>query len=86
MAELEVPLTFKWNRGRNMSIGMSFYPQAVVLKGKVYVGGGSAINNAQNTIVMCYDIERNQWTILPEYNSIYFAMTTINKELVLIGG
>ena len=70
-----------------MSIGMSFYPQAVVLKGKVYVGGGSAINNNQNTIVMCYDIEHNQWTILPEYNCIlYFAMTAINEELVLVGG
>ena len=69
-----------------MSIGMSFYPQAVVLKGRVYVGGGSAINNAQNSIVMCYNIERNQWTILPEYHLVYFAMTAINEELVLVGG
>ena len=69
-----------------MSIGMSFYPQAVVLKGKVYIGGGSAINNTQNSIVMCYNIERNHWTILPEYHYIYFAMTAINEELVLVGG
>ena len=69
-----------------MSIGMSFYPQAVVLKGTVYVGGGSAVNKENSMLVMCYDIERNQWTLLPRYTRMYFAMTAIEDELLLVGG
>lgn len=71
-----------------MITGMSFYPQAVVLKGKVYIGGGIADDADQNacTAVTCYDIERNQWTALPQYSEGFFAMTTINEKLVLIGG
>ena len=69
-----------------MSTGMSYYPQAVVLKGRVYFGGGDTMDMDQNTNVTCYDIERNQWTALPRYNHVYYAMTVINEELVLVGG
>ena len=69
-----------------MNIGMSFYPQAVVLKGRVYVGGGNVLIRGQSTIVTCYDIEHNQWTALTRYHSRYYAMTAVNEELVLIGG
>ena len=84
-AELQVPLTFHWFRGRNMSIGMSSYPQAVVLKGIVYVGGGSAASMDGNTIVMCYHIEHSQWSAI-RYQTMYFAMTSIEEELVVVGG
>ena len=33
-----------------MNVGMSFYPQAVVLEGKVYVGGGSAVNKEDDML------------------------------------
>ena len=70
-----------------MRIGMSFYPQAVVLEGRVYVGGGSATSTNDSTIVMYYDIERDQWTALPQYNYMYYAMTVVKEEfLVLVGG
>lgn len=85
-AEVELPLIFQWKRGRNMSAGMSFYPQAIVLERRVYVGGGSAVNKEDNTLVMCYDIERNQWNSLPRYTRMYFAMTAIEGELLLVGG
>ena len=69
-----------------MSIGMSFYPQAVVLKGRVYVGGGSALIKEDNTLVMCYDTERNQWNSLPRYTTMYFAMTALDGKLLVVGG
>lgn len=70
-----------------MATGMSFYPQAVVLKGRVYVGGGDIVlDRADNTIVDYYDIERNQWAVLPHYHYMFFAMAAVNEELVLIGG
>ena len=81
---LEVPLTLQWKRGRKMITGMTFYPQAVVLKGRVYIGGGST--NDQDAVVTYYDIERNQWSALPLYSERFFAMTMIREELVLIGG
>ena len=66
--------------------GMTFYPQAVVLNGKVYLGGGRADDMDLSTVVTCYDIERNQWSALPRYVYEFFAMATINSELMLIGG
>ena len=55
--------------------GMNFYPQAVVLKGKVYVGGGNTSESDvnQNTVVSCYDIERDQWSAMPRYFDMFFA-------------
>lgn len=71
-----------------MITGMTFYPQAVIFKGKIYVGGGStsAENIDQYAVVTCYDAELNQWTALPGYSYVFFAMTMINEQLVLIGG
>ena len=71
-----------------MSIGMSFYPQVVVLKGKVYVGGGSAVSKDDNTVIMCYDIEYNKWTALSQYYnaSLYFAMAARTEDIFLVGG
>ena len=68
---------------------MSFYPQAVVLKGKVYFGGGRAPfgHLLQSAVVIVYDPEKDQWTSLPKYHShAYFALTVVKEQLVLVGG
>ena len=67
---------------------MSFYPQTVVLKGRVYFGGGSSPFSylVHNTVVIVYDPERSQWTPLPQYRYAYFTMTVIKEQLVLVGG
>ena len=36
-----------WRRGKDMPFGMDYYPQAVALNGKVYVGGGDALSVAE---------------------------------------
>ena len=70
-----------------MSVIIGSYPQAVVLNGKVYIGGGRATSMSESTVVICYDIEHNQWTALPPFSYMYFAMAVINKNsLVLVGG
>ena len=85
--ELEVPLKLQWKHGEIMATGMSFYPQAIVLKGRVYVGGGDVVLDMnKNDTVAYYDIEHNQWAALPHYRYVFFAMAAINEELVLIGG
>ena len=63
--------------------------QSVVVEETVYVGGGfvgygSAYDN--NYIVMTYDISTGKWATLPPYSAYDFAMTSINNQLVLVGG
>ena len=82
-ADLEVPLKLRWRQGRDMGIGMNFYPHAVVLRGRVYVGGGNSI---QNTVVAVYDPQRNTWSHLPQHNYAFFAMAIVNEKLMLLGG
>lgn len=72
-----------------MNVIISSYPQAVVLNGRVYIGGGRATSYSmsESTVMICYDIEHNQWTALPPFAYMYFAMAEINKNsLVLVGG
>ena len=66
---------------------MSHYVQSVVVQGRVYVGGGEALDdNIDSYIVMEYDIGSGNWTKLPLYEVYYFALTVINNQLVLVGG
>ena len=59
--------------------------QAVVMQGKVYVGGGYTRNDNKNK-VMVYDIHSGKWATLPPYQTHYFGMTVIDNQLVLVGG
>ena len=53
----------------------------------MYVGGGYAgFGSANDYIVMTYDISTGKWTTLPPYRAQDFAMTSINNQLVLVGG
>ena len=82
---LKFPLQLSWRRGPDMPFGMSDYIQAVVVEGTVHVGGGGA-DKDNNYIVMTYDISTGKWATLPPYRASRFAMTSINNQLVLVGG
>ena len=83
----KLPLQLSWRCGPDMPFGMSNYVQSVVVKRTVYFGGGHAgIGSDNNHIVMTYDISTCKWARLPTYKASYFAMTTINYQLVLVGG
>ena len=69
-----------------MPFGMFCYPEVVTLKESVYVGGGNSISGREDQMVMVYDISRDQWNILPQYQFCRFAMTTLNNQLLVIGG
>ena len=60
--------------------------QSVVVEGKVYVGGGNSDSNKNKQLVMEYDIPSGKWTKLPPYKAHKFAMTSINGQLLLVGG
>ena len=62
---------------------MDYYPEAIVVEGKVYVGGGSS---ESSETVMVYSIEGDEWSLLPPYQFFWFGMTVVNNRLVLVGG
>ena len=78
-------MELEWKRVENMPYSMTYYPEAVVIEGKVYVGGGS-ISGSSAEIVTVYDVEKDEWSLLPPYQYYWFGMTTINSQLVLVGG
>ena len=80
------PLQLDWRRGPDMPFSMSNYIQSVEVDGTVYVGGGYATKNKDEYTVMAYDMQSYQWHTLPPYSARWFAMTTINNKLILVGG
>ncbi len=69
-----------------MPVAMSDYIQSVQINDTVYVGGGLTDRNGDAYIVMAYNTQSCQWHTLPPYNTMGFAMTTINNKLVVVGG
>ena len=69
-----------------MPFAMGSYPPAVVIKGKMYVGGGWAPSDEHKRTVMEYDPYRDEWATLPQYNHIHFGIAVWNDHLVLVGG
>ena len=68
------------------SVGMHGYPQAVVFKGKVYIGGGLSSPIDRERFVMVYDPQRKSFYPLPPYTYWFFSMTVVNNQLVMVGG
>ncbi len=67
-----------------MPVVMSDYIQSVEINDTVYVGGGET--GRLSYIVMAYNTQSYQWHTLPPYSTRFFAMTTINNKLVVVGG
>ena len=86
MQDMKFPLFLNWQRVSDMPFEMSQYPQAVVISGRLYVGGRLARPNRNKRTVAIYDPQHDTWTTLPQYNSTYFAMASVNDQLILVGG
>ena len=69
-----------------MPHGMTYYPEAIVLNEKVYVGAGTSACFGKNAVMMVYDIRNDKWSSLPKYDCYWFGMTSVDNNLVLVGG
>ena len=69
-----------------MVYGMTWYPCAVVLQTKVYIGGGGAGSDSDGCAVQVYDLESDEWSHLPRCQYTKFSMTIIDSQLTLVGG
>jgi hypothetical protein len=65
---------------------MTYYPEAIVLNEKVYVGAGTSSCLGNNAVVMVYNIPNDEWSLLPEYECYWFGMTSLDNNLVVVGG
>ena len=69
-----------------MPIKMGGPVQSIVIGDFVYVGGGYTGNDCDSCTVMKLDLQRDEWTKLPQYSAKWFAMSSHNNQLVLVGG
>lgn len=69
-----------------MVYGMTWYPSAVVLQTKVYIGGGGADKDSDGCAVQVYDLESDDWSHLPRYQLTKLSMTILHSCLILAGG
>ena len=64
-------LRLSWKQCKDMPFAMSNNTHSVVLKGKLYMGGGCASGNSQvECTVMVYDIRSGEWSTLPKHQVI----------------
>ena len=83
---LKLPLRLKWKRCRDMPFVMIGNPRSVLLRRKLYVGGGITDKRKDEQTVIVYDLDSDEWSKLREYQFRYFAMAAVSGKLVLIGG
>lgn len=72
-----------------MPFGMDGNVQAVVVEGRIYVGGGDVEwddDANYSTTVMEYDTSSREWDALSPYETSGFAMTVVNGHVLLVGG
>ena len=69
-----------------MPIKMGRTVQSVVIGQSVYVSGGRAASDHNSCTVMKLDLQREEWTKLPQYSAEFFAMTLHANQLVMMGG
>ena len=64
---------------------MSTYPQAIVLDGHIYMGGGYAPSENAAT-VLDFDVKTMEWKTLENCPTKYFGLAVVKKQLFVIGG
>ena len=86
MSELPGVLTYslplKWKKTIEIASGVGA-AQAVVVGGKVYIGGGGAEDSDYK--ILEYTIEGSQWREI-ETPVIGFGMAVVNDQVIIIGG
>ena len=74
---LHFPLSFEWNKESSMQQGMQF-GDTIVVGSHVYCRSKDAVHQ--------YDPSTNTWTALPEVPVTLFPITSLNGQLVAVGG
>ena len=79
---LQWPLPLHWRQGNDIPTERLVWASSVIINGMVYCGG----NDLFSRDVLQYNPESGDWSELPEAPVGRFAMTSLNGQLVLVGG
>ena len=79
------PLNIKWEPGAPAPVDR-YAHTAVWLNGVVYVGVGNETQAKPSYTIDCYDPLNNSWQSPINTPYCYYAMTTLNNQLVVAGG
>jgi len=82
---LRSPLKIKWYEGAPAP-ECHAANTAVFLNGRVYIGGGESWHLRPLYQIDVYNVAKNLWTISITTQSAYFALATLNNNLIIAGG
>ena len=74
-----------WKKCKDMPSGMSC-AQMVLIRGKVYVGGGYTASDDDAYLIQQYSPANDRWSTLPPAPVRWFGMGELNGQLVIVGG
>ena len=75
------PLPLQWRKGKDIPTGLCT-ACAVIINDLIYCGG----NSLNSSDVAMYTPDTGKWTLLPPSPVFDFFMTSLNDQLVLVGG
>ena len=76
----------KWTKHLNLPVAM-YGAFAAVINSTLYINGGWCPNDTMNNDnVYKYDLDKNQWSILPPLQQYYGIPVTISDQLTIISG
>ncbi len=75
----------QWRRCADLPVGMG-RPHSVLVRGRVYVGGGLTDKKADHHLVFEYDPERDGWATLPLHPLVWFALGRFHGRVITVGG
>ena len=79
------PVNIKWEKGAAAPVD-HYAHTAVWLNGLVYVGAGNETQAKPSYTINCYDPVNNSWQSPINTSYCYYAMTTLNNQLLVAGG
>ena len=82
MRYLKWPLKIQWRKAKDIPLNDMYWANAVILNGMVYCGG----NDISSYTPAQYNPESGEWSVLPKARVGGFSMTSLNGQLVLVGG
>ena len=71
-----------WREGKSIPIDRLHWASSVLINGNIYFGG----NDLESDIVVRYNPASDDWSELPKAPVKAFSMTSLNDQLLIVGG
>ena len=85
MEVIEFLLKLKWRKMKNLPFTMWYYPQAVTIGERVFMGGGRASSPLERETLMIYHVQLDKWNTL-QCGVMWSALAVWKNKLLLVGG